>query len=129
MKVSQRLICPLGQREEIHRADLGPRKLRDHKLPLAWLEARERLAARPFDDTQTIGQAFDRAITKLSNKVSRDTRKLRGVPCLAGTRIPLYQICGMIAEGMSVKRVAQTLSMSEDQVKIALRFASIVLEQ
>lgn len=124
MQVSRVLIYPLRRRFETHRADLRPRE-----LPAVWNEARERVATRPFDETQTIRQVFDKAAAKVSYAVTREPRKLRGVPCLRGTRIPLYQICGMIAEGKSQKKVARALRISEDQVKTALRFASIVLEQ
>ena len=100
-----------------------------HGLPISYIEARERIAALPCDDTQTIGEVFDRAISKLRRAISRDKRVLRGVPCLRNTRIPVYQICGMIAEGYTQKRVAKFMSISEEQVVDALRFASILLEQ
>ncbi len=126
MKVSRGVTVPMPYpvRERGHRPYWGSRR-----LPDAWLEARERAAVRPFDDTQTIGQVFDRAIAKCSGRVSREKRILRGVPRLRDTRIPLYQICGMVAEGMRPKRVAKTLGISEEQVKAALTFASIILEQ
>jgi len=54
---------------------------------------------------------------------------LRGIPCLRNTRVPVYQICGMIAEGYSSKRVAKYMSISEEQVSDALKFVSILLEQ
>jgi uncharacterized protein (DUF433 family) len=100
-----------------------------HRLPESYIEARERAAALPCDETQTMGEAFDRAFSKVRNVIWRDKRVLRGVPCLRSTRIPVYQICGMIAEGYSLKRVAKFMSISEKQVRDALRFASILLEQ
>ncbi len=100
-----------------------------HSLPESWIEAREKAAALPCDETQTIGDVFDRAISKIHQAIWRDKRILRGIPCLRNTRIPVYQICGMIAEGYSPKRVAKYLSISEENVNDALRFASILLEQ
>jgi uncharacterized protein (DUF433 family) len=100
-----------------------------HGLPDSWVEAREKVAALPCDETQTLGDVLDRAISKVNYAVWRDKRVLRGVPCLKSTRIPVYQICGMIAEGCSPKRVSKFLSISEKQVSDALKFASIVLEQ
>lgn len=100
-----------------------------HSLPESWIEAREKAAALPCDETQTIGDVFDRAISKINHVIWRDKRVLRGVPCLQNTRIPVYQICGMVAEGYSAKRVAKYLAISEEQIKDALRFASILLEQ
>ena len=100
-----------------------------HGLPDSWLEAREKASALPCDESQTIGEAFDRAISRTHNAVWRDRRLLRGIPCLRNTRIPVYQICGMIAEGYTPKRVAKYMCLSEKQVSDALRFASILLEQ
>jgi hypothetical protein len=40
-----------------------------------------------------------------------------------------YQVCGMLAEGYLIGRVAKFLSISDKQVKSALKFASIVFEQ
>jgi uncharacterized protein (DUF433 family) len=100
-----------------------------HGLPDSWIEARERVAALPCDETQTIGEVFDHAIAKMPSAIWRDRRVLRGVPCVRGTRIPVYQVCGMIGEGISSKRVAKFMSLSEEQVHDALRFASVLLEQ
>jgi uncharacterized protein (DUF433 family) len=100
-----------------------------HRIPEAWIEAREKASALPCDETQTIGEVFDRAISKVHHAIWRDKRVLRGIPCLRNTRIPVFQICGMIAEGYSPKRVAKFMSISEEQVSSALKFASILLEQ
>lgn len=124
MKVSSVLVLPLRHRSEVHRAELGRRR-----IPATWVEARERAATKSFDDTVAIGEVFDKAIAKLPNRVWRDKGRFRGVPCLHGTRIPLYQVCGMAAEGMTPKRVAKALRISDEQVRTALRFASIILEQ
>lgn len=127
MKISPRSVMiptPYPTSERRHRPYFGSRG-----LPDVWVQARVHAAVRPFDDTQTIGHVFDRAIAKCSGKVWRDKKILRGVPCLRRTRIPLYQICGMVAEGMKYQEVAQSLGISEEQVKTALRFASIILEQ
>ena len=102
---------------------------RPHGLPGSWLEEREKANALPCDENQTVGEVFDRAISKTHNAIWRDKRVLRGVPCLRNTRIPVYQICGLIAEGYSQKRVAKFMSISEAQVSQALKFASLILEQ
>ena len=114
---------PLGFPHDVHR-----HKMR-HRLPLAWLEARERASALPFDDSQTLGDVFDSAISRVNRAVSRNKLVLRGVPCIRETRIPVYQVCGMIAEGYSIRKTARTFSISDKQVRDALKFASIVLEQ
>ena len=100
-----------------------------HSLPVSWIEAREKASALPCDETQTIGDVFDRAISRTHHAIWRDSRVLRGIPCLKNTRVPVYQICGMIGEGYSSKRVARYLAISEEQIKDALKFASILLEQ
>lgn len=114
----------IGLRRDMHRARVGA-----HRLPDAWIDAREKANARPCDETQTLGEAFDRAISKSESAVWRHGHVLRGIPCIRNTRIPVYQICGLIAEGYSQKRVARFMSISEGQVKGALKFASILLEQ
>ncbi len=111
------------------RRDAHPLRGKLHGLPESWIEAREKVAALPCDETQTIGEVFDLAIARMHHATWRDKRVVRGVPCLRNTRIPVYQICGMIAEGLSTRKVATYMSISEKQVRDALRFASIVLEQ
>ncbi len=125
MRVGRRALVP----NDLFRHDADWTRSIPHGLPDSWLEARETANALPCDETQTIGEVFDRAISKLQHAIWRDKRVLRGVPCLRNTRIPVYQICGMIAEGYSPKRVAKIMSVSEQQVRDALRFASILLEQ
>ena len=100
-----------------------------HSLPESWIEAREKADSLPYDDSQTIGEVFDRAISKLHHAIWRYKGVLRGIPCLRNTRIPIYQICGLMAEGYSKNKVAKCMSISERQVNDALRFASILLEQ
>jgi len=113
----------------VHRGDTHSSRGIPHGLPESWIEAREKAAALPCDETQTIGEVFDRAISKVHHAIWRDKRVLRGIPCLRNTRVPVYQICGMIAEGYSSKRVAKYMSISEEQVSDALKFARILLEQ
>lgn len=124
MKRSLGIIYPARIRAEIHVGETSRRE-----FPAAWIEARERASARPFDETRPIGEVFDNAISRMSGKVWRKKEILRGVPCLHGTRIPIYQICAMLAEIGSTKRVARHLSLSEVEVKYALQFASSILEQ
>ncbi|MBZ5503662.1 MAG: DUF433 domain-containing protein [Acidobacteriia bacterium] len=100
-----------------------------HRLPEPWIEARERADALPCDDSQTLGSVFDHAISKVERAIWRNKRVLRGVPCIRNTRVPVYQVCAMIGEGYSVGRVAKFLSISDQQVKDALKFAGIVFEQ
>ncbi|MBZ5703164.1 MAG: DUF433 domain-containing protein [Acidobacteriia bacterium] len=125
MKVGRR---ELGINDSLRRDTDWTRGI-PHGLPDSWLEAREKANALPCDETQTIGEVFDRAISKAHHAIWRDKRVLRGVPCIRNTRVPIYQICGMIAEGYSPKKVAKFMSISEQQVSDALRFASILLEQ
>lgn len=117
-----------GFKPEFYRHSGWPRR-GPHELPEAWLEAREKAACAPFDDSVTLGDALDRASERVSHTVSRNKNIIRGVPCLRSTRVPVYQICGMIGEGYTPKRTAKFLSISEDQVKAALKFASSLLEQ
>jgi len=118
----------LGFGNVLPRHTHSPRPTR-HSLPESWIEAREKATALPCDDTQTIGDVFDKAISMIHHAIRRDKRVLRGIPCLRNRRIPVYQICGMVAEGYSTKRVSKYLSISEENVNDALRFASILLEQ
>jgi uncharacterized protein (DUF433 family) len=120
---------------DVDRSLLGgfPRDIHRHKMhhrfPDSWVEARERADVLPCDDSQTLGDVFDRAIAKVDRAIWRNKRVLRGVPCIRATRVPVYQVCGMIGEGSSIKKVAKFLSISDHQVKKALKFASIIFEQ
>jgi len=61
--------------------------------------------------------------------ISADPRVLHGAAVVAGTRISVYWIVSLIAQGYTVRRVLKLYPhLTEAQVRAALRFASIVLE-
>jgi uncharacterized protein (DUF433 family) len=122
MKVRIDRSFPIRFRRDIH-------PIHRQRMPELWIEARERASALPCDDAQFLGDVFDGAIAKLDGAIWRNKSVLRGIPCVRKTRIPVYQICGMMGEGYSVRRVARLLCLSDRQVRDALKFASIVLEQ
>lgn len=122
-----RVIRKLGPASHLRGDVHPPRKWR--LLPASWLEARERASASSSDDSESIGDAMDTAAARAAHAVWRNKDVLRGVPCVRNTRVPVYQICGMLAEGYSVRRVAKFLSLEESDVKAALRFVSIFLER
>ncbi len=59
------------------------------------------------------------------DRISVDHRIMGGVPCIAGTRIPVAAVVSMVAEGMTVERiVADFPQLDAEAVRQALVFAA-----
>ncbi len=63
-------------------------------------------------------------------RISVDHRVMAGVPCIAGTRIPVATVVGMVAEGMTVGEIlADFPQLTEDDVRQALHFAAAAVDE
>lgn len=47
-----------------------------------------------------------------------------GKPCIVGTRVDVATVVAAVAEGESVKTVAEEYALNQDQVRAALRYAA-----
>jgi len=91
--------------------------------PFAESDARAEARAASFRQHL---EASDDEVRKL---ISANPRILHGAPAITGTRIPVYMILGLIAEGYSLNRVLKLYHhLTEGQIRAAIRFASVVLE-
>jgi uncharacterized protein (DUF433 family) len=64
-----------------------------------------------------MGMSFER--------ISVDHRVMAGVPCIAGTRIPVSTIVALVAEGQTVDEiVADYPQLHADDIRDALRYAA-----
>lgn len=60
-----------------------------------------------------------------ADRVVADHRIMGGVPCIAGTRIPVTTIVGLIAEGLSAEAViTEYPQLTLADVRAALEFAA-----
>jgi uncharacterized protein (DUF433 family) len=58
-------------------------------------------------------------------RISVDHRIMGGVPCIAGTRIPVATVVSMVAEGMTVERIVGDFpQLDAEAVRQALVFAA-----
>ncbi len=65
-----------------------------------------------------------------ADRVVADHRIMGGVPCIAGTRIPIATIVGLIAEGLSADQVvAEYPQLAQVDVRAALEFAAAVVDE
>jgi uncharacterized protein (DUF433 family) len=63
-------------------------------------------------------------------RIKIDHRIMGGVPCIAGTRIPVAMIVRMIAARTTVETILdQYPQLDEDDIREALRFAAANLDQ
>jgi uncharacterized protein (DUF433 family) len=63
-------------------------------------------------------------------RIKVDHKIMGGVPCIAGTRIPVAMIVRMIAAGTSVEEILEEYpQLVEDDVREALRFAAANVDQ
>ena len=59
-----------------------------------------------------------------------DEKILGGKPVIKGTRIPVYLIVEMVANGLSIKEILKECpELSEEDVKAALRYAASLLKR
>ena len=65
-----------------------------------------------------------------ADRVVADHRIMGGVPCIAGTRIPVATIVGLIAEGRSAdEMVTEYPQLSLADVRAAREFAEAVVDE
>jgi uncharacterized protein (DUF433 family) len=58
-------------------------------------------------------------------RISIDHRIMGGVPCVAGTRIPVATVVSLVAEGSTIAEiVADYPQLNVDDVREALRYAA-----
>ena len=63
-------------------------------------------------------------------RVVIDEKILGGKPVIKGTRIPVYLIVEMVANGLSIKDILKEYpELSEEDVKAALRYAASLLKR
>ena len=59
-----------------------------------------------------------------------DEKILRGKPVIRRTRIPVYLIVELVANGLSIKDILKEYpELSEEDVKAALRYAASMLKR
>lgn len=69
-----------------------------------------------------LGMAFTR--------INIDHRIMGGLPCIAGTRIPVAMLVRMVAAGTPVETILEDYpQLEEDDVREALRFAAANVDQ
>jgi len=60
---------------------------------------------------------------RYKNYISQDPQVCFGKPVIKGTRIPVYILVGMLAEGIEVKEIAEDYEISEEEVRAAALYA------
>jgi uncharacterized protein (DUF433 family) len=60
---------------------------------------------------------------RYKNFISRDPKICFGKPVIKGTRIPVYILVGMLAEGIEVKEIAENYEISGEEVRAAALYA------
>jgi uncharacterized protein (DUF433 family) len=57
------------------------------------------------------------------DRISQDPQVCFGKPTIKGTRIPIFVLVGMLAEGIEVKEIAEEYLISEEDVRAAALYA------
>jgi len=66
---------------------------------------------------------------EIFGRISSDPDILHGKPCIKGTRIPVYLIVSLIAEGESMENIIKDYpSLTPEDIKAALRYAARLSE-
>jgi uncharacterized protein (DUF433 family) len=60
---------------------------------------------------------------KYKSLISQDPQICFGKPVIRGTRIPVYILVGMLAEGIEVKEIAEDYEISEEEIRAAALYA------
>jgi uncharacterized protein (DUF433 family) len=66
----------------------------------------------------------------MNSRISIDHRVMGGVPCIAGTRIPVTTIVGILGQGYSVDQVlAEYPTLTRDDILAGLRYAANAVDE
>ncbi len=66
---------------------------------------------------------------EIFGRISSDPDILHGKPCIKGTRIPVYLIVSLVAEGESMENIIKDYpSLTPEDIKAALRYAAKLSE-
>lgn len=66
----------------------------------------------------------------MNGGISIDHRIMGGVPCIAGTRIPVATVIGLLGHGYSLSEVLEEYpTLAKDDILAGLRFAAQALDQ
>jgi uncharacterized protein (DUF433 family) len=67
--------------------------------------------------------------SNLLNRISSDPDICHGKPCIKGTRIPIYLIVSLIADGEDTDSIIHNYpSITHDDIKIAIKYAAKLCE-
>ncbi len=63
-------------------------------------------------------------------RITVDPKKMGGVPCIRGLRIPVATVVEMVAEGMSQKEILQAYpDLEPEDIREALRYAAVAVRE
>lgn len=66
---------------------------------------------------------------EILQRISSDPDICHGKPCIKGTRIPVYLIVSLVAEGESVESIIQDYpSLTPEDIKAAIHYAARLCE-
>jgi uncharacterized protein (DUF433 family) len=65
----------------------------------------------------------------MNNRIVIDPRICHGKPVIRGTRMPVAQVVGSLAGGMSFEEVEQEYGLTRDDIRAALLFAGELVDQ
>lgn len=66
---------------------------------------------------------------EIYERITSNPDILHGKPCIKGTRIPVYLIVSLIAEGVSIKNIIKDYpSLTADDIKAAIAYAAKLCE-
>ncbi|MCX5885134.1 MAG: DUF433 domain-containing protein [Proteobacteria bacterium] len=66
---------------------------------------------------------------EILKRISSDPEILHGKPCIKGTRIPVYLIVSLVAEGETVENIIKDYhSLTSEDIKAAIHYAAKLSE-
>jgi uncharacterized protein (DUF433 family) len=66
---------------------------------------------------------------EIFGRISSDPDILHGKPCITGTRIPVYLIVSLVAEGENMENIIKDYpSLTPEDIRAALRYAAKLSE-
>jgi uncharacterized protein (DUF433 family) len=63
-------------------------------------------------------------------RITIDSNRMGGIPCIRGLRIPVATVVGMIADGMNEKEILKAYpDLVRDDIREALRYAAVTVQE
>lgn len=100
-------------------------------LPSAVESGLDQRAARPSSQGISLQSVFPGPMTRIADRIEVNPDIHHGKPVIAGTRVPVHMVLGLLGEGRSIDEILDEYydHITREDVLACIRYAHSVLEE